>query len=276
MLCLALGAQVRGRVDGRPVTTTSTMPFDSAQTVQTPEVAAALLTLLRSLFSSAVNPGWAAAFARVGKSALNVLPQALQYIANSTPAAAVRLPQLWVSLAALSVAESVNATLDLPVIGAGDELKVDAGVIVTCENHADGTTLAKWGCDACGTSPLASWLRASSGSAVVGALSLCDECDQCLHLASTLKTHSRAALRSASAEVMPYCSLGCLCIVCLSYVMWLDAPAEIGCQGNGRWRDCAPAMAATDCRPWPGQGHCGVQGDRHHARWRANGDMSLL
>ncbi len=78
-----------------------------------------------------------------------------------------------------------------------------------CENHQDGSTVAKWSCQECASKPLALMLRGPvvatpSGSAetLLPALLLCDECDGFMHLAPTQKSHNREMLRLGVTKVL--------------------------------------------------------------------------
>lgn len=197
--CFQSAPQVRGRVDGRPVVLPCTLPPSLLQGAIAPDVADALLLVLRALLAS--KGPWADALTQLANAAFACLPALLNTLALKAPAVACRLPQLWITFALLAVPDSqpcdVYDVLSLTAQSAEPPLPPGHKLLL-CENHQDGTTPGKWACASCGTQPLAALLR---GGATGEALSLCDECDQCLHLAPTQRAHHREVIKANMPEV---------------------------------------------------------------------------
>lgn len=190
-------------MDGRPITVQGDMPSDVLPGRASPAVASELLRLLRLLFALPSST-WRASIVISVNTLLSQLPAVFSEVAQSSPALALRFPQLWLLSAALTLPEAPLQDvfeIDAASIRGADEPDVITPGAKVCENHQDGRTAAKWSCDACGKLPIAAILRAASSTADEVPLDMCNDCDQFMHLSASQRGHHRVAIELPVAQV---------------------------------------------------------------------------
>lgn len=219
LLCYALRftVQVRGRTDGRPVRLTARVHSSLLTGSLAAAEASQWLDVLRSTLLSAdggvalapdamprgkqrddAANSWSGVFATAVAAVARALPRHMEQAA-SAPGSAVAMPVLWVALATLGVVGDAAAAALAPGMaaasapaaasgagaGAGATDSKEGNELATCDNHADGSTPAKWLCSSCPE----------------GSQRLCQDCDFYLHLAPAKRSHTRSVIVAKDATV---------------------------------------------------------------------------